>query len=66
MPNIVDLKKVRAMRNKAAAAASKKHYRYVPKRGSIFSGSFRQRSAAAIQIIIFFALFTWFMQTCSR
>ncbi len=67
MANIVDLKKVRAARKKAdASAAAKAHRRFVTGRGSVFYGPLRQRLGAAVQILIFFGLFYWFMRSCSQ
>ncbi|GEM_PF-2607970 len=67
MTNIVDLKKVRAARKKAdASAAAKAHRRFVPGRSSVFYGPIRQRLGAAVQILIFFGLFSWFLRSCSQ
>jgi hypothetical protein len=55
--NVVDLKKARRARRKRTEPARQRKFFHGKSTG--------ERVGAAVQIIIFFALFAWFMQTCS-
>ncbi len=58
MPNIINLKKAREAKRKKQQPPRRRHPFLAGK-------SPRDRIAAAFQIVLFFALFAWFMQTCS-
>gem|GEM_PF-4898550 len=59
MPNVINLKKARE-------AQRKKQQPPRHRRNQFLAGkSPRDRIAAVFQVVLFFALFAWFMQTCA-